>query len=241
MKMKTIIITAAIILSGSLLYAQKNHSAFEVSINGGISSPLGDFGKGDYADEKSGFAKTGYNFNVTGTYFMHKGFGIGALVGFSQFGFKGSQDLADGYKEDSGTDSTTLYTKGHTRTFSVLAGPYYSIEAGKKVSVDLRALGGYVNTHLAGFQVFYEDGLDNSMSQKESSAGAFGFQLGAAIKYKVTNRIAVKINADYFSSTPKINIFYENFVVNSGRKLIEYNESISGINATVGIAFSLYK
>ena len=172
---------------------------------------------------------------------MHKGFGIGAFVGFSQFGFKGSRSLADGYKEDSGTDSTTLYTKGHNRTFSILAGPYYSIPAGKKASIDLRALGGYVNTHLAGFQVFYEDNLDNSMSQKESSAGAFGFQLGAAIKYEVTKKIAIKLNADYFSTTPKINISYENFVVNSGRKLSEYNESISGINATVGIAFSLSK
>src|SRR5450432_2044103 len=137
--MKKIIITAFIILYGTLLYAQKIPSAFEVSINGGLSSPLGNFGKGNYADEKSGFAKTGYNFNVTGTYFMHKGFGIGAFVGFSQFGFKGSRSLADGYKEDSGTDSTTLYAKGHTRTFSVLAGPYYSIAAGKKISIDLRA------------------------------------------------------------------------------------------------------
>ncbi|MGH2566308.1 MAG: outer membrane beta-barrel protein [Ginsengibacter sp.] len=239
--MKKIILTALIILSGALLYAQKNPSSFEVSVNGGIASPSGNFGKGDYANEKSGYAKTGYNLNVTGTYFIHNGFGIGAFVGYSQFGFKGSQSLADGYKEDSGTDSTTLYSKGHNQSFSVLAGPYYSIPAGKKVSIDLRALAGYVNTRLAGFQVFYEDYLDNSMSQNESSAGAFGFQVGAAFKYKITNKIAVKLNADYFSSTPKINITYENFVVNSGRRLTQYNEAINGVNATVGIAFNLSK
>ncbi len=226
-------------LSGTLLFAQTKSSIFEVSVNGGISSPSGNFGKGDYANEKSGFAKTGYNFNVTGTYFIHKAFGIGALVGFSQYGYKGSQSLADGYKEDSGTDSTTFYTKGHNRVFSVLAGPYYSIAAGKKLSIDLRALGGYVNSHLAGFQIFYEDYLDNSVTQKEASGNSFGYQLGAAIKYNVTKCIAVKVNADYFSSTPKINIQYENFVVNSGRKLTEYKEAISGLNTTVGIAFDL--
>jgi Outer membrane protein beta-barrel domain len=239
MKMKTIIITTAILFSTVSLFAQKSPSAFEVSLNGGIASPVGNFGKGDYANEKSGFAKTGSHVNITGTYFIHKAFGIGALVGFSQYGFNGTQSLSDGYKEDSGTDSTTLYTKGHNRSFSVLVGPYYSIAAGKKLSVELRALGGYVDTHLAGFQVFYEDYLDNTMTQKEASAGAFGFQLGAGLKYSINKIISVKLNADYFSSNPKINIMYENFIVNSGRRLTEYNETISGVNTTVGLAFTL--
>ena len=239
MKMKTIITAIAILFSAASLFAQKSPSAFEVSVNGGIASPLGNFGKGDYANEKSGFANTGGHVNITGTYFIHKAFGIGALVGFSQYGFNGTQSLSDGYKEDSGTDSTTLYTKGHNRSFSVLVGPYYSISAGKKLSVDLRALGGYVNTHLAGFQIFYEDYLTNAMTQREASGSSFGFQLGAGLKYSVNKIIAVKLNADYFSSKPKINITYDNFIVNSGRRLTEYNETISGVNTTVGLAFTL--
>ena len=229
------------------LFAQKKESKettgtsrFELSINGGIASPMGSFSKADYSDEKSGFAKTGGNFNITGTYFLNKHFGIGALIGYSRFGYKGSQSLSDGYKEDSGTDSTTLYTKGSNHALSFLAGPYYRIDACKKVSITAHVLGGYTQTHLAGFQIFYEDYIDNSMTQREASGGAFGLQAGLGVQYHINNKLSVQLNGDYFVSKPNIAITYDDFVVNSGRRLTSYNESISGINATVGIAYALF-
>jgi opacity protein-like surface antigen len=238
--MKKIIFIVITVISGISAFSQKTASSgFILSANGGIAIPVGGFSKADYADEKSGFAKAGGHYNITGTYYLNKNFGIGLLFGYSQFGHKGSQSLADGYKEDSGTDSTTLYTKGSNHTFSILAGPYYRIPISDKWSVDFRALGGYVNTHLAGFQVFYEDYTDNAMSQKESSGGGFGFQLGAGVQYHITHNIAVQFNADYFSSKPKIDITYENFIVNSGRKLDSYNQSISGFDTSLGLAFTL--
>lgn len=239
--MKKIISAVATILICMSVQAQKEKivtGSNEISINAGIASPYGSFSKGDYADEKSGFAKTGVHLNLSGVHYFNKNWGIGLLLGYSQYGHKGTQSLADGYKEDSGTDSTTLYTKGTNRTLSILAGPYYRLPISHKFAIDIRALAGYVNTHLAGFQIFYEDYLENSMSQKESSGGGFGYQLGAGVKYSITDNIAIKANADYFSSNPKINISYDNFIVNSGRRLTTYNEAVSGINSTLGIAFS---
>lgn len=221
----------------SSVFGQKETGSHLVfSVNGGITNPLGNYGKGDYADEKSGFAKTGGHVNITGVYYLSKSFGIGALMGYSQFGHKNLQNLADGYKEDSGTDSTTLFSKGSNHSLSFLVGPYYSFAISKKLSLDIRLMGGYVKTNLAGFEVHYEDYTDNIMTQKESSGGAFGFQGGAGLTYMITKMIGIKANADYFSSKPKINISYDNFIVNSGRRLDTYNESISGVNATIGIA-----
>jgi opacity protein-like surface antigen len=236
--MKKIILALGIIVSGAPVFAQKNVSMFSVSINGGIASPMGNFAKGDYADQTSGFAKLGGNFNIIGAFRVHKNFGIAALVGYSQFGYKGSQSLSDGYKEDSGTDSTTLYLKGHNSSFSVLAGPYFSIPAGKKVAVTLRAMGGYVHAHLAGFQIFYEDYLTNAMTQEESSAGAFGFQAGAGLQYNIDSKIFIAANADYFYSKPTFNIKYDDFVVNSGRRLSTYSQPVEGINTTLGVGIS---
>lgn len=236
--MKKILMAAIIVLSVIAVNAQKK--SFSLSVNGGVASPAGNFSKADYANESSGFAKTGYNLNLSGVYQLNKSWGVGVLVGYSQFGFKNSLSLAQGYKEDSGTDSTTLYSKGHNNNFSVLVGPYYFIPAGKKATVSLRALGGYVNTNLAGFQVFFEDYTDNALMQKESSKGAFGFQLGAGLKYDVAKKVSLNFNVDYFSSNPKIDISYQNFNVNSGRRLSNYNESISGVNATVGVGFNLF-
>lgn len=234
--MKKILIVMTAAACGLSVQAQK----LQVSVNGGIASPMGNFSKSDYSNEKSGFAKTGGNFNITGTWFLTKHFGIGALVGYSKFGYKGSQSLSDGYKEDSGTDSTTLYLKGSNHSWSFLAGPYYRIDASKKITVTARVLAGYTQTQLAGFQIFYEDYLDNAMSQREASGGAFGLQAGLGVQYHLSKKLSVQVNGDYFTSKPDIAIHYDNFVVNSGRRLSRYNESISGIHATAGIAYALF-
>jgi len=215
-------------------------SKFVLSFNVGTAIPTGSFGKGDYADGTSGFARTGGHFNITGTYFLNKHFGIGALIGYSRWGYKGAQSLSDGYKEDSGTDSTTLYQHGSNHAWTFLAGPYYRIDAGKKLTVSLRALGGYTNTHLAGFTIFYEDYTDNAMTQREASGGAFAWLAGAGLAYHITPRLSVLINGDYFMSKPDIAITYTNFIVNSGRRLSSYNESISGINVTAGVSYALF-
>jgi opacity protein-like surface antigen len=239
MKKITLILIACMATCG--IFAQNAaNKIVTLSINGGTALPVGNFSKADYADLRSGYASAGGHFNITGTYYFNKNWGVGVLVGYSKFGHTGSQSLSDGYKEDSGTDSTTLYLKGNNHSLSVLIGPYYRIHAGNKFSVDVRVLGGYVNTHLAGFQVFYEDYTDNAMSQKESSGGGFGFQVGAGINYQLTKTVAIKANGDYFSSKPKMDIGYDNFVVNSGRRLGSYDQAINGIDLTLGFAFNLF-
>jgi len=223
---------------GGVLTASAQH--LSLSVNGGASIPTGDFGKGDYYNEASGFAGTGGHFNVTGTWWLKKHIGITALAGYSRFGSKGAQSLSDGYKEDSGTDSTTLYRQGNNHSLSFLAGPSYKLDLCKGLSLQIRALGGYTRTHLAGFTIFYEDYTDNAMSQREASGGAFAWQAGLGLAYHLTKKLSVQINGDFFSSKPDIAISYDNFVVNSGRRLSRYNGSISGINATAGVAYQLF-
>ena len=169
--------------------AQHSFPKFLFSLNGGASIPTGNFAKGDYADETSGYAKTGGQFNMTGTRYLNKDLGVTLLLGYSSFGKNGTQSLADGYREDSGTDSTTLYSKGSNYSVSFLIGPSYCFHPGKELFIDARALVGYVSSHLAGFQIFYEDYTTNSMSQNASSAGAFGFQGGMGVGYQFSKSV----------------------------------------------------
>jgi Outer membrane protein beta-barrel domain len=238
--MKKIIVTLIVLTGVSCVSAQQSVPTFTLGLNGGASVPIGNFAKGDYADQTSGFAKTGAQFNLTGTYNLHKNFGITLLLGYSSFGHNGTQSLADGYKEDSGTDSTTLYSKGSNYSLSFLIGPNYRFHSGKKLFIDARALAGYVNTHLAGFQIFYEDYTTNSMTQNVASAGAFGFQGGIGIGYQISRSWAIQFNGDYFTSKPNFDITYDDFVVNSGRKLITYNQPVNGFNVTVGVSYSIF-
>ena len=238
--MKKIIVFLFVLMGANRVLAQQPVPKFTFSLNGGASVPTGNFAKGDYADVTSGFAKTGAQFNLTGTYHLHKNFGITLLLGYSSFGHNGTQSLADGYKEDSGTDSTTLYSKGSNYSLSFLIGPAYRFHPGKKLFIDARALVGYVNTHLAGFQIFYEDYTTNSMTQNSVSAGAFGFQGGIGIGYQISKLWAVQVNGDYFTSKPNFNITYDDFVVNSGRKLKTYDQPVSGFNVTIGVSYSIF-
>ena len=223
---------------GSVLTASAQH--LSLSVNGGASIPTGGFSKGDYYDAASGFAGTGGHFNVTGTWWLKKHLGITALVGYSRFGNKGTQSLADGYKEDSGTDSTTLYRSGSNHSLSILIGPSYELTLFKGLNLQLRALGGYTRTHLAGFRIFYEDYTDNAMAQREASGGAFAWQAGVGLAYHLTRKLSVQINGDFFMSKPDIAISYDNFVVNSGRRLSAYNTAISGVNVTAGVAYRVF-
>lgn len=241
--MKKIIIASIALCAVSTSFAQEKATeksgSNEISVNAGIGSPSGNFAKGDYADATSGFAKSGFHINLSGTHYLNKNWGVNLVVGFTQYGSKGLQSLVDGYKEDSGTDSTTLNTTNENSSLNILVGPVYQIPVSSNFSVRLRALAGYTNTTLAGFKVYYEDYLDNTvMEQKKSSGGGFAFAAGAGVNYKVSKNISILANADYFSSKPTIDIAYVNYNVNSGRKIDSYKQSISGINATVGIGFS---
>jgi opacity protein-like surface antigen len=238
MKKKKIFIAIVILALSTGVNAQKK--GLLISINGGVAAPLGNFKKADYADPKSGFSKTGGNINLGIAYHLNKIWSIDLVLGNSQFGRKDFNNLADGYKEDSGTDSTTLVTRGANNAFSVLIGPRLSIPVTKKFNFHIRALGGYTNATLAGFQIFYEDYTDNALTQEKAKAGAFGLQFGIGASYSITKKICILVNGDYFTSKPKFDIKYENFIVNSGRKLITYEEPFQSFNATVGIGFKLF-
>jgi opacity protein-like surface antigen len=239
--MKKEILCFLLVLCGTKLLAQNaSSSGFILSVNGGLSVPLGDFSKGDYYNQKSGFASAGGTVNLSATWYLSKHFGIGLAGGYSGYGFKGSQSLSDGYKEDSGTDSTTLYRQGTNHVLSILAGPYYRFLTTKKLTADAHLLGGYSNVHLAGFRIFYEDYTDNAMSQEPSSGGAFAWQAGAGLQYLLTKKISIRFAADYLATEPRIAMKYQNFIVNSGRKLSAYHQSASFVNTSLGIGYQLF-
>lgn len=209
-----------------------------IGVTGGLSLPGGNYSKGDYNNDKSGFAKSGFNVGITGAYFFKKShWGVGGVVSLTHFGFKNSQGLADGYKDAFDVDSATVYIKGSNQSVNVLVGPYYSFDFGK-FNLDLRLLGGVVNATLPGNEVYLEDGIDNRLLQKKSTATAFGWQGGAALRYTVCSHIGILLGVDYFYSKPDFSIDNENRPVNAGRKIEGYKEAISGLQTNLGVVYT---
>lgn len=233
--MKKILIIAVILFTAFTGFAQKKVS---FSLNGGIASPVGNLSKSSYEDNNSGYSKTGFHINADAVFHLDKNFGIGVNVANSSFGHKGLVNLSDGYKEDSGTDSTTLVSKGNNNIFSVMAGPVFSLPVTSKLHVNFRIYGGYADVNMKGFTIYFEDYTDNALTQNNAKKGGFAVQAGLGLAYDITKCISVRLNSDYFTVKPKLDITYDNFNVNSGRRLTTYNESLNSINTTLGIGFN---
>ncbi|HXS36076.1 MAG TPA: outer membrane beta-barrel protein [Flavipsychrobacter sp.] len=237
--------------SGSLLpynsIAQETEQAKSTNvkwifgITGGLSVPFGNYVKADYDNSKSGFAKAGSDFGVTATYFLNKNFGISALISYHKYAFNGVQNMANGLKESFDVDSVYLETNGDNHVLNILVGPYYSIPAGKRLSVDFRVLIGLANASLAGNNVILTDGgvTDPEFYQKPATATTFALQAGAGLRYNISNSFGIMLNADYFYSKPNFKIDNVDRLNNAGRKIDNYNEPIACINTNITLVYLL--
>lgn len=208
-----------------------------IGLSGGLSVPMGNFAKANYADPKSGFAKTGANIGVTGTYLLTKHFGITALVSYQVYGFKSAQNLANGYKDDFAVDSATAQINGINYSINVLVGPYYTSALYHNLYLDVRVLAGITSAHLAGNTIYLEDQTDATFGQNQSSATAFAFQLGGALRYNLCKHWGLSLGVDYFSSKPDFSIDNTNRKNEAGRMLTAYHQPIQGINTNLGIVY----
>lgn len=238
------ITSVALLLMGGRAMGQTETPAqaklpITIGITGGFTSASGNFAATDYSSNKSGYASSGFNLGITGTYMLNKHWGITALASYHKYASASLQSLAAGYKEDFAIDSSTVYSVGSTYTMNVMVGPYYTIPVSEQFSVDLRGLAGLTNAHLAGNRVDVEDNAASSFEQKAATANTIGYQLGAAAKYKINKRFGVSLNLDYYYSRPDFKVDNVNRRNNAGRLVTKYNEPIAGINANVSFVYAL--
>src|ERR1700753_1905312 len=100
--LKTITFLAAIILSTST-FAQQKPASF-IGVEGGISLPLGNFGKASTAtartsnegtgNDPSGYANAGGFFAVDGAWFFSRYFGIGGMFRYGTYNLKHIDSLS---------------------------------------------------------------------------------------------------------------------------------------------------
>lgn len=214
-----------------------------IGVTGGLTTLSGNLAKTDYHDNSSGFSGPGYNLGVTGTWFLNKHFGISALISYHSYSVQGIQNIAQGFQEDFFVDSSTAYSKGHTSTFNVLIGPYYSLPLSDKFSLDGRLLVGLVDASLVGWSVLLTDGgishPDAPPTQDVAHAVTFGGQAGIGLRYQLTDKWGIMLNGDYYYAKPDFSITNEYRNAQNGRKITSYNEAIMGLNANLTLVYLL--
>jgi opacity protein-like surface antigen len=222
--------------------AQKGPSF--IGITGGLSIPTGNWAKANFVSSVSGFtgdpsgyAKNGGLGGVEGAYFFSKHFGIGALASYSTYKTN-IKPLSDGYQDSFDVDQVTTTASGY-KIWNFMPGLYFDLPVWKKLSVSARALAGLSHATTPAISVDVEDGGndDGTFEQKEASKTAFAVDLGAGLSYRIVKRLAVNLRADYFDTKPDFTIENTQRLNSAGRLITSYDQPLTAINVSLGLAY----
>ena len=223
-------------------YAQQNFA----SISFGASIPLGDYGlTGDLAS--NGYAKGGGAIKFDVGYFPGSYLGIGGSFSFgSNYSIRDSirNDIKNFVIENASSindipnDSIT-YGTGFWNYINLFIGPHFSIRATQRLYFDFRVLGGLsilrppdqeLVIHIDGSEI-YSSTSNNKLS--------YGFMGGAGIRYKLNDRLALKLEADYTLARSSFDYTFD-FLSGLAENIppIESNFWVTAAEFSVGLAYA---
>jgi hypothetical protein len=245
MNMKFVFTIALLLITGSLL---AQHATSFVEVDGGASIPLGNWGKTPTAsslvsltgtiNDKNGYARTSGFFSADGAWFFSKYFGVGLMFKYGTYGLKGVDSLSQGYEESFDVDTTKTYVT-HYKMWSVLPGLYFNYPLAHRLALTARALVGVADASTPRITVDIIDGgvPDPAVVQESATKAALAFGLGAGIRYQFFHGLALQARADYFYTKPDFTIDNSGRNNSSGREVTEYNQPLSSVNVSLGVAY----
>ncbi|HEV3327022.1 MAG TPA: outer membrane beta-barrel protein [Puia sp.] len=225
-----------------------NFPANFIEVEGGVSLPLGNFGKTSTAtslvsfkgtiNDLHGYAKAGAFGAVDGAWFFSKHFGLGGMFKYGTYNLKGVDSLSYGYEESFDVD-TTRTTPTNYKMWSIMPGLYYNLAIAGKFAFTARALAGMAYATTPRIYVNIEDGgvTDPPAIQNSASKAAFAFDLGAGFRYNILKCLSVNLKADYFYTKPDFAITNSTRITDAGREISQYDQPLESINFSLGVAY----
>ena len=219
-----------------------------IGVDGGVSLPLGNWGKASTAtdmtslngtvDDKSGYARTGGFFSVDGAWFFSKHFAIGGMFRYGSHSLKGIDSLSQGYEESFDVDQTSTAVTNY-KLWSIMPGLYYDWHFTRKFALTARALAGIAHVSTPEINVAIEDGgiQDPPVIQESASKTAFAADGGVGLQYDLIKCLAIRLRADYFYTKPDLTIRNTGRNNNAGREVPSYDQAMSSVNFSLGVAY----
>ena len=168
--MKKVFFSTLLMMSAVIASAQISRPHF-VSINAGTNIPLADYK--EVEDIEIGSAETGLSYSFEGGAYFSKLFGIGMHLGVFENGVNEDdiRDLQNTIDNGTSVEDLSVSADKWVNGFFMI-GPYMSF-GGEKVIVDLKFLGGFLNTSKPSINIQNINNLDRI--SEEVSSTAFGF------------------------------------------------------------------
>jgi len=232
---KQLFITTLMLLMISATYSQTTSKMetkkFNIGLSTGFAFPVAFFNSTDYNKfQDPGFAKTGFNVNLQGSYHITNNFGIASKAQFSNFGV--NEEAAKRYLPISVTPSST----DHWQYFGILAGPMGTIELADNFYMDVKGLVGYSRANAPVMKFSLEEISGVNLVTADKWSDAFAWQVGTDFRYRFANNFNVFTNIDYSYMKPKWN-----FDISTGgtktNTVIHQRMSVVDVNLGVGVEF----
>lgn len=246
--MKKNIVTIAILLCTFLSASgQLANSHFFVELAAGVAVPVGKFANKTYtADflnaDPSGLAKTGLGLSVTGGYHINKRLSVLLLLGGNQ-NMQDKNAYENHLKQKYGNNITTSVTTENWKVGKIMAGTVIEIPVSKsgKLFFQPKLLAGMCTATAPGYSYigFDQNGFllpDNFTKSGEHPGWAFCYQAGAALKYTLSKKIYLLLDANYFNGTPALKYNYNPNFPNPGPATApgKRNYNVSSVNTFLG-------
>jgi hypothetical protein len=253
MRMRKHLLTIAILFCTFLSASGQTANAhFFVELAAGASVPVGKFADKTYSSDflksdPSGLAKTGVGVSVTGGYHINKRWSVLLLLGGSQ-NMQDKKAYENYLKQKYGNNITTSVTTENWKVGKIMAGGYIEIPFSKSGKLFFRPkiLTGICKAKAPKYSYigFDENGFllpDNFTKSEEHPGWAFCYQAGAALKYSLSKKIYLLLDANYFNGTPALKYNYNPNFPNPGPATTpgKRNYNVSSVNTFFGAGINL--
>jgi opacity protein-like surface antigen len=189
---------------------KKEDPKISLGVSVGAAIPFGWYGRHDTIGAKSdlshiaGYAKTGFHFNINVGYKLNEYVGAMILVAGNLHGFNSKSYTAD-YGASYSSDNYINITGTSSYIGSYLIGPFFTIPAGRKLDVNIRAIGGLQTANASSItEVEHTPVSQTSTTIVYTTASGFGYNLGAGIAYRVSDKLSLPFTIDYLGGNPMI-------------------------------------
>lgn len=173
-----------------------------IGISAGPSFPVGDYGNDNPGDGKSGFAKTGYNVELSA------GIRILNLLELSIVGFRNENgtDLGNLVKSLNQDNPGINFTGSSDswNIYGVMGGFGLSYPAGNNFFTDFKILGGYLNASSPEIKLTTSS-PDTYVTIEGSSGSSLLYYFSGAIRRPLTERLHISFGLQYTSASTKFN------------------------------------
>jgi hypothetical protein len=242
--MKKIILTIVLFVGYNSICQSQTESVKPksfISILGGYSKMGGEIIRTEYSENSSGFSSAnGYLIGFDGGYSLTKNVGLYGSFSMNRFNSSGLDILASGYLDDFEVESITLNVKGNYSFYNLMVGPYFQFPFNKFVA-DFKLTAGMVYAKTPEYQVDIEDQTDATFYQRSATSLGLGSQIGIGLRYSFTDKIGLKLNADYLYTKPSFQFENVNRLNNAGRLVSSYSPTITQLNLSLGVIYQFGK